>query len=61
MPDLVAALGLSPSRSEAKRLLAQGAVQVDGEKLEGNAIRIKNGMIIRAGRRRYIRLEETGT
>lgn len=54
--DLLAALGLSLSKSEAKRLLAQGAVQVDGERLEGNAIRIRNGLVIRAGRRRYVRL-----
>jgi tyrosyl-tRNA synthetase len=56
--DLIAASGIAPSKSEAKRLIAQGAVQVDGEKLTGNRIQVSNGLVLRAGRRRFVRLVE---
>ena len=57
--DLITASGIAPSKSEAKRLIAQGAVQVDGEKLTGNQIQVSNGLVLRAGRRRFVRLVET--
>ncbi len=58
--DLITASGIAPSKSEAKRLIAQGAVQVDGEKLTGNQIQVSNGLVLRAGRRRFVRLVEAG-
>ncbi len=49
-------VGLAKSGSEAKRLLAQGAVEVDGEKLTGNLIAVYNGVIIKVGKRRFVRI-----
>jgi tyrosyl-tRNA synthetase len=53
--DLIAAVGLAPSKNEAKRLVSQGAVQVNGTKLSGSHIKVENGTVVRAGRRKYVR------
>jgi tyrosyl-tRNA synthetase len=46
------------SRSEARRLVAQGAVQVDGEKVGDPALRLEPGSyLLRVGKRRYGRLQ----
>ena len=50
------ALGVS-SNAEARRLVAQGAVRVDGELVKDAALRLPAGSyLIRAGRRRYARV-----
>jgi tyrosyl-tRNA synthetase len=54
--DLLAAAGLVPSKSEAKRLIAQGGVSVDGRRVEAERAAIAPGSIVRAGRRRFIRV-----
>ena len=50
---------LAASASEARRLISQGAVQLDGQKVEadGSATILQPGAILRAGRRRMVRLE----
>ena len=49
--------GLASSAGEARRLISQGAVQVDGERVsEDSAAGITAGSVLRAGRRRYVRL-----
>ncbi|MEW6041604.1 MAG: tyrosine--tRNA ligase [Elusimicrobiota bacterium] len=55
--DLLFCAGLVSSRNEARRLLLQGAVDVDGETLkEDKQLKIKNGTIIKAGKRKFIRV-----
>lgn len=56
--DLLVETKLAPSRSEAKRLIEQGAVEVDELVIRDtqHVIRIKNGMIIRAGKRKFLRI-----
>jgi tyrosyl-tRNA synthetase len=49
-------LGLVLSRSEAKRLLAQGAVEIDGQKVTGDVARIKDGSVVKVGKRRFKRI-----
>ena len=46
------------SVSEARRLISQGAVQIDGEKVseDGDASVLRPDSILRAGRRRFARL-----
>ena len=44
------------SRSEAKRLLAQGAIEVDGQKVTINTVQIWPGTIIKVGKRRYVKI-----
>ena len=47
--------GLAASTSEAKRLLQQGAVEVDGERLTSQTAPLREGSLIRVGRRRFAR------
>jgi tyrosyl-tRNA synthetase len=56
--ELLVASGLVASKSEARRLLSQGGVWLDGVKLpaDQDRVRVKNGMILRVGRRRFARL-----
>jgi len=56
--SLLVAAGLVASKSEARRLLVQGGIWVDGEKLPADQqrIRVRPGMILRVGRRRFARL-----
>jgi tyrosyl-tRNA synthetase len=46
-------LGLVLSRSEAKRLLSQGAVEIDGKKVTGDVVSIRDGSIVKVGKRRF--------
>jgi tyrosyl-tRNA synthetase len=57
---LVEALGL-PSTSEARRLLAQGAIRVDGHVVRDVDLPRARlaGVVVQAGRRRFARLVET--
>jgi len=52
-------MNLTKSRSEAKRLLEQGAIEVDGEKLRGNLVGVYDGVIIKVGKRRYVKIVDT--
>lgn len=49
---------LCPSKSEARRLLEQGGVELDGQRLTDpqTAIPIKTGTILKAGKRQYLKL-----
>jgi tyrosyl-tRNA synthetase len=48
--------GLVKSRSEANRLLVQGAIEVDGEKVSTSLVSLKDGSIIKVGKRRFLRI-----
>ncbi|MBM4445179.1 MAG: tyrosine--tRNA ligase [Chloroflexi bacterium] len=48
--------GLADSVSEATRLIAQGAVTIDGQKLSGSHAELKNGSIIKVGKRGYLQI-----
>lgn len=57
--ELLVAAGLASSKSEARRLLAQGAVEIDGFALEQTRkeVAIKKGSVIRVGKRRFIKIK----
>ena len=44
------------SRSEAKRLLAQGGIQANGQKIESDEIVLADGDILRVGRHKWVRI-----
>ena len=48
--------GLAESVSDAKRLIAQGAVTVDGQKLTSALAELKDGSIIKVGKRGYMKI-----
>lgn len=56
--DLLVKAKLSPSKSEAKRLILQKGVKIDG-KVHGNweeEIKIKKGLLVQVGKRKFIRI-----
>jgi tyrosyl-tRNA synthetase len=48
--------GLAKSNSEAKRLLSQGAIQIDGERVNADTVCIKDGSVIKVGKRRFVKI-----
>jgi tyrosyl-tRNA synthetase len=57
--DLLQASGLVSSRSDARRLIDQGAVELDGQKIDSaqTDIQIKSGMLLRVGKHRFVELQ----
>ncbi|MBA7578453.1 hypothetical protein ES708_20315 [subsurface metagenome] len=53
---LLVAAGLAKSRSEANRLISQGAVSIDGDKTSTSIATIKSGCIIKVGKRRFAKV-----
>jgi tyrosyl-tRNA synthetase len=58
LPRVLADLGLAASRSEARRLLAQGGVRVNGEQVTGEELDISElvGALLQVGKRRFVRI-----
>ncbi|MDO8558717.1 MAG: tyrosine--tRNA ligase [bacterium] len=56
--DLLVETKLCPSKSEAKRLVEQGGIEVDGKikKDWREQIEVKQGQIIRAGKRKFVKI-----
>jgi tyrosyl-tRNA synthetase len=56
--DLVRAVvetGLRPTRAEAKRLIEQGGLKLNGVRVEDGAV-LKNGDVLQAGKRSFVRI-----
>jgi tyrosyl-tRNA synthetase len=55
---LLVDLGLAGSQSEARRLISQGGVEVDGQRLNDAAAEVtaRDGMVVRVGKRRFARI-----
>ena len=51
--------GMVKSANEAKRLLAQGAIHVDGERLAADLAPLRDGSLVRIGRHRFARMVAT--
>lgn len=56
--DLIVLVNFAPSKGEARRLLTQGGVSIDGEKISDiqSSISVKSGMILKVGKRKFIKL-----
>jgi tyrosyl-tRNA synthetase len=50
--------GLTPSTSDALRMLAQGGVKMDGEKITDKALQIARGasVVLQVGKRKFARV-----
>jgi len=57
--ELVFMLNLSPSKAEAKRLIKQGGVKLDGQKIEDFLYKVDltKPHIIQVGKRKFVKLE----
>lgn len=57
--ELIYLLNLAPSKAEAKRLIKQGGVKIDGEKVEDFLYKVDltKEHIIQAGKRKFVKLQ----
>ena len=58
LPDLMVKCGLAPSKGEARRLIEQGGVEIDGLradslKLSFDEARLRKGMVVKKGKKVY--------
>jgi len=60
MHKLLVSAGLAPSVREAKRLLLQGGIEIDGKSVSGEnaALQVEDGMVVQAGKRRFVRIRK---
>lgn len=58
LPRLMVQAGLVPSTSEARRLIRQGAVRIDGQRLDDPdaELVVRDGAVLKAGKRKFVRL-----
>jgi tyrosyl-tRNA synthetase len=56
LTKLLTHLNLVKSRTEARRLLAQGAIEVDGKRVTDDIVKVYIGNVIKVGKRRFVRL-----
>ena len=58
-PKLLVMTGLAGSNSEARRLIEQGAVTVDGERIQDSTedLSVRSGMILKVGKRKFARIQ----
>ncbi len=56
--DLIIEVKFAPSKGEAKRLIAQGGVSVNGEKIEdiNHSIELKGEKVLKVGKRKFIKI-----
>jgi ribosomal protein S4 len=47
---------MAESRGEAKRLITQGAVEVDGRRISGTTADVRDGSVLKVGKRRWVRI-----
>ena len=63
LPKLMAELGLASSNSEARRLIEQGGVRLDGEQIANPDAELDPaalvGLVLQVGRRKFVRLRST--
>ncbi|MCH7965459.1 MAG: tyrosine--tRNA ligase [Bacteroidetes bacterium] len=57
--DLILKANFAPSKGEAKRLVTQGGVSINGKKVAdvGTKIKVENGMILKVGKRKFIKFK----
>ena len=53
---LLVEMGMADSRSEAKRLIRQGAVEIGGKKVDEEKVTITEGDVVKVGKRRWARI-----
>lgn len=56
--DFVHSLNLSPSKSEAKRIISQGGLEVNGENITDPflTLNVEDNMIIKVGKRKFVKI-----
>jgi tyrosyl-tRNA synthetase len=57
--ELLPALGMTDSKSEARRLFDQGGIEIDGQKLVERDIVVGDNTLLKVGKRSFLRLHAT--
>lgn len=57
LPQILKNNGACKSKSEARRLIKQGAVEINGQKVYETNLNIEDGAILRCGKRFWQRLK----
>ena len=55
--DVLVEASAAPSKAEVRRLISQGAIQVDGERVTSDNVLLRPGSVLKIGRRRYLKIE----
>ena len=57
--DLILKVKFALSKGEAKRLVTQGGVTIDGKKVSNisETIRLADGMVLKVGKRKFIKIK----
>lgn len=58
--ELLAVTGLAPSKSEARRLITQGGVKMEGKRIESieHEVDLKNEQTIQVGKRKFLKVKK---
>ncbi len=59
LATLLTHIGLVQSVSEGRRLIEQGAVEIDGEVVTKRMVNLRDGSVIKVGKRRFVRIINT--
>ena len=59
IPYALASTAQVSSLSEGRRLIKQGAVEIDGKKISANSVEVRNGSVIKVGKRRFVKVINT--
>ena len=54
--DLLTRGGVASSKSEVKRLIAGGSIQLDGERVQASEVTVRAGSVLKVGKRRWLRV-----
>ncbi|RDY71218.1 tyrosine--tRNA ligase [Halobacillus trueperi] len=59
--DLVKELGLLPSKSEGRRMIKNGGVRIDQEKVTdvNQTVQVTDGVVVQVGKRKFVRLRSS--
>ena len=61
LPSLLCQAGLTASKGEARRLISQGGVSVDGDKVDTETVSLPGECVIKAGKRKFARIIDCDT
>jgi tyrosyl-tRNA synthetase len=59
LKDLLTVIKMAKSRSDAGRLIDQGAVSLDGQTVTVNTIKMESGSIVKVGKRRFAKINNS--
>ncbi len=54
--DFLAKNNLAASKSEAKRLLKEGAIEIDGRTITESEVKFENNQVMRIGKKKFVRI-----